>query len=116
LHGIPPIAAIFAVLAPMSGGADAHGHMHSGIPWCGIWLMGHTGIHGPGNLAMAREWARIGQAASPAPGVIVVWPHHVGIITGHSGNQWVVESGNDGGRVRNRPRSIAGAIAFRRPA
>jgi hypothetical protein len=44
-----------------------------------------------------------------------VWRHHVGIITGRSGNQWIVKSGNDGNTVRERPRSISGAIAFRQP-
>jgi hypothetical protein len=43
-----------------------------------------------------------------------VWPHHVGIITGQSPDgQWIVHSGNDGGAVRTRPRSLAGVIAFR---
>ena len=44
---------------------------------------------------------------------IVVWRNHVGIITGRAGSQWIVKSGNDGNAVRERPRSIAGAIAFR---
>jgi hypothetical protein len=45
---------------------------------------------------------------------MVVWSHHVGMITGRTANgQWIVKSGNDGHRVRERPRSIAGAIAFR---
>jgi hypothetical protein len=43
----------------------------------------------------------------------VVWRHHVGIITGRSGGQWIVKSGNDGHTVRERPRSVSGAIAFR---
>jgi hypothetical protein len=42
-----------------------------------------------------------------------VWPHHVGKIVGRAGGQWIVQSGNDGHAVRTRPRSIAGAIAFR---
>jgi hypothetical protein len=46
---------------------------------------------------------------------VVVWPHHVGVITGKtSEGHWVVHSGNDGGAVRTRARSVAGAIAFRR--
>jgi hypothetical protein len=46
---------------------------------------------------------------------VVVWPHHVGMITGRTPDgQWIVKSGNDGGGVaRERPRSVAGAIAFR---
>lgn len=67
-------------------------------------------------LARAREWAKEGvDAGGPAEGVIVVWPHHVGKIVGRDAfGQWIVHSGNDGGRVRTRPRSVAGAIAFRR--
>lgn len=66
-------------------------------------------------LWLARAWAREGMPA-PGPGVdvVVVWPHHVGVITGREGGEWVVLSGNDGGRVRERPRSLRGAIAFRR--
>jgi hypothetical protein len=43
----------------------------------------------------------------------VVWPHHVGRIVGQENGQWVVRSGNDGGGVRTRTRSLAGAIAIR---
>ena len=50
----------------------------------------------------------------PSVGVIVVWGHHVGKIVGHENGQWIIQSGNDGRAVRTRPRSIAGAIAFRR--
>jgi hypothetical protein len=57
---------------------------------------------------------RLERRRPAGPGAIVVWRHHVGIITGRHGNQWVVKSGNDGRRVRERPRSVAGAIAFRR--
>lgn len=62
---------------------------------------------------LARNWARWGRATQPGVGAVVVWPHHVGKIVGREGGQWVIQSGNDGGRVRVRPRSIAGAIAFR---
>jgi hypothetical protein len=50
------------------------------------------------------------------PGIgVVVWSHHVGIITGQTPDgQWIVHSGNDGGAVRTRARSLARAIAFRR--
>ena len=37
------------------------------------------------------------------------------VFTGKSADgQWVIKSGNDGHAVRERVRSIAGAIAFRR--
>lgn len=90
--------------------------------WCGWWMRRHLGVANPaGNLA--RWWAHYGSAAhGPAVGTIVVWARgrrsgHVGIITGRTASgQWIVKSGNDGHRVRERPRSVAGAIAFRWPA
>jgi len=82
--------------------------------WCGWWLGQHLGMSNR-NLWLARNWASVGtNAGQPDVGVVVVWRHHVGIITGRQGNQWVVKSGNDGRAVRERVRSIAGAIAFRR--
>jgi len=63
---------------------------------------------------LARSWAHYGvNAGGPAIGTIVVWPHHVGRIVGRENGQWIVQSGNDGHGVRTRPRSLAGAIAFR---
>lgn len=64
---------------------------------------------------LARAWAHYGvSAGGPSVGAIVVWSHHVGKIVGQENGQWIVESGNDGHAVRTRPRSLAGAIAFRR--
>jgi hypothetical protein len=65
---------------------------------------------------VAANWAHFGQPAfAPAPGVIVVWPHHVGVIRGgpDGAGQWLVESGNDGDAVRTRFQSLRGAIALR---
>ena len=91
----------------------ARPHDCYGIAWCGCWLRHYFGIADRA-LNLARNWARWGHAASPGAGVVVVWPHHVGLITGRASNgQWIVKSGNDGHAVRERPRSIAGAIAFR---
>lgn len=83
--------------------------------WCGWWLRTYLGVSNPaGNLA--RWWVSYGmQAQGPEVGAIVVWPHHVGIITGGSPGQWVIKSGNDGHAVRERVRSVANAIAFRLP-
>jgi hypothetical protein len=82
--------------------------------WCGWWLGQHLGMPSR-HLWLARNWKSVGShAGGPGVGVVVVWPHHVGIITGKKGGQWVVKSGNDGHAVRERPRSVAGAIAFRR--
>lgn len=81
--------------------------------WCGWWLGHHLGI-GNRKLWLARNWASVGRnAGGPRVGAVVVWRHHVGIITGRAGGKWIVKSGNDGHAVRERPRSIAGAIAFR---
>jgi hypothetical protein len=83
--------------------------------WCGSYLSSYFGMH-DSRLARAREWARVGHnAGGPGVGVVVVWPHHVGIITGRvPGGEWIVHSGNGGGAIRTRPRSVARAIAFRR--
>ncbi len=88
-----------------------------GIPWCGCFMRHLMGV-ADAAYNLARNWARYGHnAGGPAPGVIVVWPHHVGrIVRAGSGGRWVVLSGNDGHAVRERERSLAGAIAFRSPS
>jgi hypothetical protein len=81
--------------------------------WCGWWLGQHLGMPRR-DLWLARNWALVGSnAGRPGIGVVVVWRNHVGVITGRAGSQWIVKSGNDGNAVRERPRSISGAIAFR---
>lgn len=83
--------------------------------WCGCWMRIHTGISDP-SLNLARNWARVGRdAGGPAVGVIVVWRHHVGIITGGQAGAWIVKSGNDSRAVRERVRSVDHAFAFRWP-
>lgn len=84
--------------------------------WCGWWMGQHLG-NPDRALWRARNWARVGSPADgPGVGVVVVWRHHVGIITGRANDgEWLVTSGNDGGRVRERPRSLATVIAMRRP-
>jgi hypothetical protein len=81
--------------------------------WCG-WEMRQlvSGDPGPA-FNLARNWAHWGQSGPAGVGAVVVWPHHVGKIVGQEGGAWVIESGNDGHRVRTRPLSIAGAIAIR---
>lgn len=108
MRRILPIASLILLFTPSI--ADARSRA-----WCGTYLSQYLGMHDK-RLARAREWARVGyNAGGPGVGVVVVWPHHVGIITGRtSGGEWVVHSGNDGRAVRTRPRSVAGAIAFRR--
>lgn len=77
--------------------------------WCGWWMRSQKG--GGPELNLARNWANWGSPSGPKVGAVVVWSHHVGMITGRTANgQWIVKSGNDGGRVRERPRSVAGAV------
>ena len=62
-------------------------------------------------LNLAWNWRNYGSAGSPQVGAVVVWRHHVGEIVGQASNgQWLVRSGNDGGAVRTRARSISGAV------
>ena len=77
--------------------------------WCG-WYMRTRHGGGP-EMNLAWNWSRYGSAASPQVGAIVVWRHHVGEIVGKADNgMWLVHSGNDGGAVRTRARSISGAV------
>ncbi len=77
--------------------------------WCGWWMRTQRG--GGPEYNLAWNWTRYGSPGSPQVGAVVVWRHHVGEIVGQASNgQWVVRSGNDGGQVRSRARSIAGAV------
>ena len=77
--------------------------------WCGWWMRTQKG--GGPEYNRAWSWSRWGNATSPRVGAVVVWPNHVGIITGRAANgRWIVKSGNDGGRVRERARSVSGAV------
>jgi len=97
-----------------SGGGG--GRVHGGRPaaWCGWYMRSQVGSDPGPQYNLARSWAHYGSnAGGPSVGTIVVWSHHVGKIVGRENGQWIVESGNDGHAVRARPRSLAGAIAFR---
>jgi len=77
--------------------------------WCGWWMRKQKG--GRPDLNLARNWRHWGRPTGPRVGAVVVWAHHVGMITGRTdGGEWIVKSGNDGGVVRERPRSVAGAV------
>lgn len=82
--------------------------------WCGWQMRQWKG--GGAEYNLAANWAHRGTGSLPGVDVVVVWPHHVGLITGYdtARHQWIVKSGNDGHQVKERPRSVAGAIAFRR--
>ncbi len=77
--------------------------------WCGWWMRTQKG--GGPEFNLAANWRRWGSSSGPQVGAVVVWPHHVGMITGRSSNgRWIVKSGNDGGAVRERARSVSGAV------
>jgi hypothetical protein len=96
---------------------SSYGRSRSGgrpAAWCGWYMRGQVGADPGPQYNLARSWAHYGSnAGGPSVGTIVVWRHHVGKIVGNQNGQWIVESGNDGHAVRTRPRSLAGAIAFR---
>lgn len=82
--------------------------------WCGWYMRKHLGVaHQRYNVA--RNWATWGSAARPQIGAVVVWPHHVGQIVGQNQRgQWLILSGNDGGKVRTRPwNNLHKVIAYR---
>jgi hypothetical protein len=76
--------------------------------WCGWWMRTQRG--GGPEYNLAANWRNYGSPTHAQVGAVVVWNHHVGQITGRASNgQWIVQSGNDGGRVRERARSVDGA-------
>ena len=108
---LKPLAAASVLLFVFSIEANArpnhrhHGHRAHG--WCGSYLSKYLGKPDR-RLALARSWASENMnAGGPEFGVVVVWPHHVGIITGKPRRPVIVDSGNDGGAVRTRARSLA---------
>jgi hypothetical protein len=122
------ILAATAVLCALASSAEARSYHHhhlryagrhahdAGRPgaWCGWYMRSQVGSDPGPSYNLARSWANYGSnAGGPTVGAIVVWRHHVGKIVGEENGQWIVQSGNDGHAVRTRPRSLAGAIAFR---
>ena len=100
-----------------AGKASAHGRHYArhGGAWCGAYMRRVFAVADP-RLNLARNWASAGSSAGgPQVGAVVVWSHHVGVIRGgpNGNGEWLVESGNDGGAVRTRYRSLRCAIAFR---
>ena len=87
--------------------------------WCAVFanmVLKRTGFHGTGSAA-AVSFARYGRpAAGPAPGVIAVWPHHVGFVVGASGPGRIrVVSGNHNHRVEESTYATRSVMAFRYP-
>lgn len=96
----------YSSLASLTGGSGIGPRPRK---WCGWWM--RTQLGGGAAFNLAWNWRHYGSPTTPQVGAVVVWRHHVGIITGQAANgQWVVKSGNDGGRVRERARSVSGAI------
>src|SRR5437879_2193222 len=113
------MTAVFCLIGSTAEARSHHHrhHHHAGRPgaWCGWYMRTQVGGDPGPSFNLARNWVRFGSSAGgPSIGTIVVWRHHVGKIVGQEKGQWIVQSGNDGRAVRTRPRSLAGAIAFRR--
>jgi len=79
-------------------------------------VLQRSGHHGSGS-ALARSFASYGRPApGPAPGVIAVFPHHVGFVVGSEGPGRIrVVSGNHGRRVGEGVYPTARVIAYRYP-
>jgi uncharacterized protein (TIGR02594 family) len=97
-------------------GTNPTGHSRA---WCAVFanmVLARTGYSGTGSAA-ARSFARYGRAASgPAPGVIAVWPHHVGFVVGAVAPGRIrVISGNHNHRVAESTYATRGVMAFRYP-
>jgi hypothetical protein len=76
--------------------------------WCG-WYMRSLRGGGP-EFNVAANWRSYGSPARAQVGAVVVWDHHVGLITGQTASgEWIVKSGNWSNRVHEGPRSISGA-------
>jgi uncharacterized protein (TIGR02594 family) len=88
-------------------------------PWCAVFanmILARAGFSGTGSAA-ARSFAQYGRLASgPAPGVIAVWPHHVGFVVGSAGPGRIrVVSGNHNHRVDESTYATRSVMAFRYP-
>lgn len=96
--------------ASYESGRAVHGSNARPSRWCGWWMRQRRGVSDT-RYNLARMWRNYGRPTSPHVGAIVVWNSHVGEITSWSGDcsRTGVISGNDGGGVRNRIRSVCGA-------
>jgi hypothetical protein len=75
--------------------------------WCGWWARQQKGVTNP-SYNRAINWLNYGRPTSPQVGAVVVWSHHVGIITGRDSRGWLVTSGNWNNRVATVPLSQMG--------
>jgi uncharacterized protein (TIGR02594 family) len=113
-NGVGPTRVVS--LAQRYRGTNPTGHSRA---WCAIFanmILARTGYRGSGSAA-ARSFAQYGRPASgPAPGVIAVWPHHVGFVVRAEGPGHIrVISGNHNHRVDESTYSTRSVMAFRYP-
>lgn len=81
--------------------------------WCGWYMRKRLGVSDP-KYNLARNWVHYGSPSGPQLGAVVVWRNHVGQIVGQNGKgQWLILSGNDGGRVKTRVWNLSKVIAYR---
>lgn len=91
---------------------------HRRRAWCGEFMgmaARAAGHQPPAGYALARNWSRAGyDAGGPAPGVVMVLPHHVGVVLAVlGGGRVLVRSGNHGRRVGDGVYAVRRAIAWR---
>ena len=102
------------LLAVALAGLSSQTEARSG--WCGNFARHNLVNSDPGSkFNLACNWRNWGRPASAQVGAMVIWcssgHRHVGKIVGPcEGNKCLVRSGNDGGAVRTRMRSVAGAV------
>ena len=100
----------------VSGDAVIIGGRPAGCPrrYCGCGLRKYLGINDK-RLDLAWNWARLFPRAHPAPGMAVVWRHHVALIVRMTGHREAVLRDYNSGRGLSRihVRSIAGAVIVR---
>lgn len=87
--------------------------------WCGQYLgmmARQAGLSPPAGYQLARNWRNAGHnAGGPAPGVVMVLAHHVGVVVAVlGGGRVLVRSGNHGRRVGDGVYATRRAIAWRR--
>jgi hypothetical protein len=107
-QGVATQAFAWSTQTAYNGGAGARPRA-----WCGWYMRTVVGGDPGPEYNLARNWAHWGHAGPPGVGAVVVWSSHVGRIVGQENGQWIIESGNDGNRVRTRALPISNAIAIR---
>lgn len=100
------------VTARYEGGAVIGGRP-AGCPrqYCGCGAARYLGLNDK-RLNLAWNWARLFPRAHPAPGMAVVWRHHVALIESVTGPREALLRDYNSGRGLSRihVRSIAGAV------